>query len=58
MLEHFGVYFDNVMYYLSTNLDINVVKHTLDEGNRTKVIEQCKIPHNHLKTQETQYLQG
>ena len=57
-LEHFGVYFDNVMYYLSTNPDANVVKHFLDEGNRIKVIEQCKIPNLHLKHAETRHLQG
>ena len=58
LLEHFGVYFDNVMYYLSTNPGINVVKHILDEGKRIKEIEQCKIPNTHLKLQETQHLQG
>ena len=58
VLEHFGVCFDNVMYYLSTNPDINVVKHTLDEGNRIKVIEQCKIPNHHLQIRQTRHLQG
>ena len=58
LLEHFGVYFDSAMYYLSTNPGINVVKHSLDEGKRTKEIEQCKIPNTHLKPQETRHLQG
>ena len=58
VLEHFGVYSDNVMYYLSTNPEANVVKHLLDEGKRIKVIEQCKIPNHHLKPQETLHLQG
>ena len=58
VLEHFGVCFDNVMYYLSTNPDMNVVKHTLDEGNRIKVIEQCKIPNRHLNMKQTRNLQG
>ena len=56
--EHFGVYYKDVMYYLSTNPDINVVKHTLDEGNRIKVIEQCKIPNRHLNMKQTRNLQG
>ena len=57
-LEHFGVYFDNVMYYLSTNPEANVVKHLLDEGKRIKVIEKCKIPNLHLWIPETRHLQG
>ena len=58
ILEHFGVNFDNVMYYLSTNPDANVVKHLLDEGKRIKVIQKCKIPNHHLELQETRHLQG
>ena len=58
ILEHFGVYFDNVMYYLSTNPDANVVKHLLDEGYRIKVKEQSKIPNLHLKLKETRHVQG
>ena len=46
------------MYYLSTNPDINVVKHTLDEGNRNKEIGQCKIPNHHLQLKKTRHLQG
>ena len=57
-LEHFGVYYDNVMYYLSTNPDTNVVKHILDEGHKIRQIEQSKIPNHHLKAQETINLQG
>ena len=52
------MYFDNVMYYLSTNPGINVVKHILDEGKRMKEMEQCKIPNIHLKLEETRHLQG
>ena len=47
-LEHFGVYYDDVMYYLSTNPDTNVVKHILDEGYKIRLIEQSKIPNQHL----------
>jgi hypothetical protein len=56
--ERFGVYSDNVFYYLSTNPDINVVKHFLDEGKRVKEIEGCKIPNRHLRSQYTRHLQG
>ena len=58
LLEHFGVYYDDVMYYLSTNPDTNVVKHILDEGYKFRLIEQSRIPNHHLKAQETQHLQG
>ena len=57
-LEHFGVYYDDVMYYLSTNPDTNVVKHILDEGYKIRQIEQSKIPNHHLKAVETIKLQG
>ena len=56
--ERFGVYFDNAFYHLSTNPDINVVKHVLDEGKRVKEIEGCKIPNHHLYSQYTCHLQG
>ena len=56
--EHFGVYYKDVMYYLSTNPDTNVVKHILDEGYKIRLIEQSKIPNHHLMTHKTQHLQG
>ena len=58
LLEHFGVYYKDVMYYLSTNPDTNVVKHILDEGYKIRLIEQSKIPNHHLMTHKTQHLQG
>ena len=58
LLEHFGVYYDNAMYYISTNPDTNVVKHILDEGYKIRQIEQSKIPNQHLQAQETKHLQG
>ena len=59
ILEHFGVYYDDVMYYLSTNPDTNVVKHVLDEGYKFRLIEESRIPNHHLQgAQETQHLQG
>ena len=56
--ERFGVFSDDVFYYLSTNPDINVVKHFLKEGKRVKEIEGCKIPNRHLQSQYTRHLQG
>ena len=56
--QYFGVYSDNVLYYLSTNPDINVVKHFMDEGKRVKEIEGCKIPNHHWERQHTRHLQG
>ena len=60
--EYFGVYSDNVFYYLSTNPNINVVKHFLDEGkhgqHKIKEIKGCTIPNRHLQSQNTRHLQG
>ena len=56
--ERFGVYSDNVFYYLSTNPNINVVKHFLDEGKQTREIKGCKIPNLHLRSEYTFHLQG
>ena len=58
VLEHFGVSFKQVIYYLSTNPDINVVKHFLDEGKRIREIKGCKIPNLHLRPGYTFHLQG
>ena len=57
-LEHFGVYYDNVIYYLSTNPDTDVVKHFLDEGKQITEIKGCKIPNLHLRPGYTFHLQG
>ena len=57
-LEHFGVYYDNAIYYLSTNPDTDVVKHFLDEGKQIREIKGCKIPNHHLRPQYTFHLQG
>ena len=58
VLEHFGVSFDKVIYYLSTNPDINVVKHSLDGGKQIREIVGCKIPNLHLRPEYTFHLQG
>ena len=41
-LEHFGVYYENVIYYLSTNPDTDVVKHFL-QGIITKEYQKRSI---------------
>ena len=56
--ERFGVYFDNAFYHLSTNPDINVVKHSLDGGKQIREIGGCKIPNLHLRPEYTFHLQG
>ena len=58
VLEHFGVSFEQVIYYLSTNPDINVVKHSLGGGIPIKEIVGCKIPNLHLGPEYTFHLQG
>ena len=58
VLEHFGVSFDKVIYYLSTNPDINVVKHSLDGRKQIREIGGCKIPNLHLRPEYTFHLQG
>ena len=58
VLENFGVSFDKVIYYLSTNPDINVVKHSLDGGKQIREIGGCKIPNLHLRPEFTFHLQG
>ena len=46
------------MYYLSTDPDMNVVKHILEQGNKNRVIESSKIPNQHLISTYTRKLQG
>ena len=46
--EYFGVYYKDIMYYLSTNPNMNVVKHFLDEGKVNTVIENSGIPNQHF----------
>ena len=58
VLENFGVSFDKVIYYLSTNQDINVVRHSLDGGKQIREIFGCKIPNLHFGPEYTFKLQG
>ena len=46
------------MYYLSTDPDMNVVKHILEQGNKNRVIQNSKIPNQHLISSYTRKLQG
>ena len=45
--EYFGVYYKEIMYYVSTNPNMDVVKHFLDEGIKNRVITDSKIPNQH-----------
>ena len=47
-LYYFGVYYKNIMYYISTDTNAKVVKHFLDQGNKNRMIENSQIPNQHL----------
>ena len=47
-LDYFGVYYKNIMYYISTDTNAKVVKHFLDQGNKNRMIENSQIPNQHL----------
>ena len=57
-LEYFGVYYNKVMFYLSTNQNKDVVKHYPDEGNKNEIIVNSKIPNFHLLSSDTKKIQG
>ena len=46
-LDYLGVYYKNIMYYISTDTNAKVVKHFLDQGNKNRVIENSQIPNQH-----------
>ena len=56
-LYYFGVYYKNIMYYISTDTNAKVVKHFLDQGNKNRIIENSQIPNQHLGSSMTT-LQG
>jgi hypothetical protein len=56
-LDYLGVYYKNIMYYISTDTNANVVKHFLDQGNKNRIIENSQIPNQHLGSSMTT-LQG
>ena len=47
-LDYLGVYYKNIMYYISTDTNAKVVKHFLDQGNKNRIIENSRIPNQHL----------
>ena len=59
-LEYFGVYYNSNMYYLSTSSNTDVLKQFLEEEIKIRVIENSKIPNNHLQISgsKTRHLQG
>ena len=56
-LDYLGVYYKNIMYYISTDTNAKVVKHFLDQGNKNRIIENSQIPNQHLGSSMTT-LQG
>ena len=57
-LDYLGVYYKNIMYYISTDTNAKVVKHFLDQGNKNRIIENSQIPNQHLLVSKTNTLQG
>ena len=57
-LDYLGVYYKNIMYYISTDTNAKVVKHFLDQGNKNRIIENSQIPNQHLLVSKTKTLQG
>ena len=58
VFEYFGVYYKQIMYYITTDPTMDVVKHFMDEGQKNRVIENSKIPNQHLLASITRKLQG
>ena len=57
-IEYLGVYYKNIMYYISTDQNAKVVMHYLDQGNKNRIIENSQIPNQHLLVSKTNTLQG
>ena len=57
-IEYLGVYYKNIMYYISTDPNAKVVMHYLDQGNENRIIENSQIPNQHLLVIKTNTLQG
>ena len=47
-IDYLGVYYKNIMYYISTDTNAKVVKHFLDQGNKNRIIEIAKFQINIL----------
>ena len=58
IFEYFGVYYKDIMYYLSTDPAVNVVKHFLENGNENRVVRNSRIPNEHQIATRTYKLQG
>ena len=58
IFEYFGVYYKDIMYYLSTDPAVNVVKHILENGNENRVVRNSRIPNEHQIATRTYKLQG
>ena len=58
VFEYFGVYYKDIMYYLSTDPAVNVVKHILENGNENRVVRNSRIPNEHQIATRTYKLQG
>ena len=56
--ENIGVYYNKIMYYMSTNQNLNTVKHFMDEGGKIREITKSKIPNLHLLAIRTSKIQG
>ena len=57
-LYYFGVYYKNIMYYISTHPNAEVVMHYLDQGNKNRIIVKSQIPNQHLLVSMKKTLQG
>ena len=56
--DYLGVYYKNIMYYISTDPNGKVVMHYLDQGIKNRIIENSQIPNQHLLVSKTITLQG
>ena len=57
-IDYLGVYYKNIMYYISTHPNAEVVMHYLDQGNKNRIIVKSQIPNQHLLVSMKKTLQG
>ena len=57
-IDYLGVYYKNIMYYISTDPNAKVVMHYLDQGNKNRIIVNSQIPNQHLLVSMKKTLQG
>ena len=54
--DYFGVYHRNSLYYLSNNIDANVIRHEVDKGSKSHFkIPGSKIPNSQYSGTMFQY---